>query len=434
MNVGTENPPLILGNVSSPPKELRAAILFYRFGPYHHARLKAAGQQMSVWGIEACAQENIYAWAKVEGESSFTRVTLTEYGSGDWRWKFELRRKMRMALSQIKPHVVVIPGWSLPDALSALEWCAETNTPMVVMSESTSWDEPRVAWKEWTKSRLIRLCSAGLAGGTPHAEYLAQLGLPRGSIFLGYDIVDNDYFANASEAARSRDPEFRKAAGLPQQYFLASARFIEKKNLPRLLKAYAQYRQLAAANAEARSATPWSLVLVGDGPLRSSILDLRSSLGLDNCVHLPGFVQYEKLPAYYGLASAFVHASTTEQWGLVVNEAMASGLPVLVSNRCGCAHDLVQEAVNGFTFDPDNVDVLAALMQKISAPDFPLLEFGSESRRIIANWGPNRFANGVHNAVTEALKAGLRRTAFLDRLVLGALLRYSYFKPQASDS
>ena len=102
------------------------------------------------------------------------------------------------------------------------------------------------------------------------------------------------------------------------------------------------------------------------------------------------------MPAYYGLASAFVHASTTEQWGLVVNEAMASGLPVLVSNRCGCAPDLVQEGVNGFTFDPYNVEQLAQLMLKISAfQTFSLSTFGAASRRIIADWGPERFASGL---------------------------------------
>ena len=115
---------------------------------------------------------------------------------------------------------------------------------------------------------------------------------------------------------------------------------------------------------------PWSLVLLGDGPLKSDLCRLISDLRLDACVHLPGFKQYHELPVYYGLASAFVHASTTEQWGLVVNEAMASGLPVLVSNRCGCAQDLVKEGVNGFTFDPCNVEQLAQLMLKFQRSTF----------------------------------------------------------------
>ena len=81
---------------------------------------------------------------------------------------------------------------------------------------------------------------------------------------------------------------------------------------------------------------------------------------------MPGFKQYHDLPAYYGLAGAFVHTSTVEQWGLVVNEAMAAGLPVLVSRNCGCAADLVQDGVNGFAFDPLDGDRMAALLTKVA--------------------------------------------------------------------
>ena len=164
-------------------------------------------------------------------------------------------------------------------------------------------------------------------------------------------------------------------------------------------------------------------MLLGDGPLRSSILNLRSSLGLDACVHLPiAFKQYDELPVYYGLASAFVHASITEQWGLVVNEAMASGLPVLVSNHCGCAADLVQEGVNGFTFDPYNVEQLAQFMFKLSTLNPQPSTLGAASRRIIANWGPGRFAAGLQAAVEKAVEAGPKRASLLQRMILQVLL------------
>jgi 1,2-diacylglycerol 3-alpha-glucosyltransferase len=413
-------------NVSSSPGVLagnnlsvgtRVAILFYRFGPYHHARLNAAGQLMSVWGVEACAMEDIYAWVKVEGAGAFTRVTLTDRDTGDRAWRQELQRKMWRALDEIKPQVVVIPGWSLPDALSGLSWGVARKVPVVIMSESTAWDEPRKPWKEWIKNRLVRMCSAGLAGGTPHADYLAQLGLPRDRIFLGYDIVDNNHFATGAAESRKQKTERKKQLGLPGKYFLASARFIEKKNLVLLIEAYAEYRKLASKSEI------WDLVLLGDGPLKPSLLKLISSLDLESCIHLPGFKQYDELPVYLGLAETFIHASTIEQWGLVVNEAMASGLPMLVSNRCGCAQDLVRDGVNGFTFDPGNRDELTQLMLKISAPEFPVANFGLESQRIIAQWGPERFANELKAAATIALKARPATLHFMDRIVFNALLR-----------
>ena len=401
----------------------RVAILFYRFGPYHHARLNAASRLMSVWGVEACAMEYIYAWDKVEGATAFTRVTLTERDSTGRRWRQELQRKMWSALDEIRPQAVVIPGWIFPDALSALLWCGKTNTPAVVMSESTAWDEPRVFWKEWIKGRLVKMFAAGLAGGTAHADYLAQLGLARDRIFLGYDIVDNDYFAAKAAEARSQKSEVGSRHRLPEKYFLASSRFIEKKNLSRLIQAYARYRALSEKSENRNRKTEiWDLVLIGDGHLRETLNSQLSTLNLHDHVLLPGFKQYDELPVYFGLAGAFVHASTVEQWGLVVNEAMASGLLVLVSNRCGCAQDLVQEGVNGFTFDPCDVEQLANLMLRVSDFRFPISDFGIASQRIIAAWGPERFANGLRDAIATAQKNPRWRAGVFDRLLLRLLL------------
>jgi len=405
-------------------RKIRVAILFQRFGPYHHARLNAAGQIFSVWGVEACALEETYAWDKVEGAAAFTRVTLTDRDSGGRQWKLELHRNLWRALDEIKPDVVVVPGWSYADALSALLWCAKTHTPSVVMSESTAWDEVRAGWKEWIKRRLVKLNSAGLAGGTPHTDYLIQLGLERERIFSGYDIVDNEYFIRNADVARGQGAAVRRQYGLPEKYFLASARFIEKKNLFRLVQAYRAYRDQAGTMENGKQKCEiWDLVLLGDGPLKPELNRLISELGLEACVHRPGFKQYHELPAYFGLASAFVHPSTTEQWGLVVNEAMASGLPVLVSDRCGCATDLVTEGVNGFTFAPENVGQLTQLMLRLANSDFPLADFGLASRRIISGWGPEKFATGLREAVAVALKNPRPRAGLVDRLLLSLLLR-----------
>src|SRR5262249_41808278 len=148
--------------------------------------------------------------------------------------------------------------------------------------------------------------------------------------------------------------EKRTALRLPADYFLASARFTEKKNLPGLLRAYARYRDRCQENRTGDAQSPWELVVLGDGPGRQQLEQLRDELGLSERVRLPGFQQYDVLSSYYAFARAFVHASTVEQWGLVVNEAMASGLPILLSNRCGCASMLLDEGVNGYLFDPED--------------------------------------------------------------------------------
>lgn len=269
-----------------------------------------------------------------------------------------------------------------------------------------------------------------LAGGTPEADYLAKLGLPRDRIFVGYDVVDNGYFAKEGVEVRSQKPEVRSKHGLPINYFLACCRFGQKKNVPRLIEAYARYRELCAnhqaesvstSDLRARTKTPWDLVVAGDGEERPAIEGAIARCGVGASVHLAGAKSYAEMPMYYGLASTFVHASTTEQWGLVVNEAMASGLPVLVSNRCGCATDLVQDGVNGFTFDPCNIGKLAELMLKISSLNHLLSTFGGRSRDIIANWGPERFASGLKAAVDKAQEIGPKGAGLVDRLILRGL-------------
>src|SRR5262249_35139847 len=158
-----------------------------------------------------------------------------------------------------------------------------------------------------------------------------------------------------ADRARCEAQCLRKRYALPPRFFMACSRFVPKKNLARLLRAFAKYRHVAGAAA-------WSLVVVGDGAQMGELAALRCRLGIEEHVLFPGSKNYEELPIYYGLADAFIHASTTEQWGLVINEAMAAGLPVLVSERCGCASDLVVPGINGLLFNPEDVDSIAEAM------------------------------------------------------------------------
>ena len=415
------------------PGKKRTALIFHRVGPYHFARARAAGKLINTRLIEVFKSDDIYGWDPVLGADGFERVTLFDKNS---QAIDTVVRGIHAALQDCRPDAVAIPGWADAIAYSAIEWCNDNGVPVVVMSETTEWDEARWNWKEWVKRRVLRLCAAGLVGGQPHAEYLSRLGMPSGRIFQGYDAVDNEYFEQKAEAARNHNSEIRKKYGLPENYFLASARFVEKKNLLNLVRAYALYRKFVKKTGGAEPATnghangypsaasdTWSLVLLGDGPLKAELQRLVAELQLQEFVLMPGFKQYHELPEYYALAKVFIHASTVEQWGLVVNEAMASGLPVLVSNRCGCARDLVKDGVNGFNFDPYKPEQMAEMMFRISDAQFPLRDFSAASSRIIANWCPDRFARGFSQSIEAALKAPRAKMGTLDRLLLQLLSR-----------
>ncbi len=301
------------------------AVVFHHIGPYHHARLNAAATRLSVTGFEWLAKAHD-AWGKAGSDARYHKVSLFPEAAHNNLGSSQLRRAFWSALEQANPDVVAVNGWNDFGSLVAADCCVRRGIPMVVMSESARQDEPRTWWKEMIKRRVVGVYSAALVGGQRHVEYLVELGMPRDRIFTGYDVVDNAYFRRRAEEVRSQKSDVRKQYGLSENYFLASARFIEKKNLPTLIRAYAAYRQ----KSEASGNPPWDVVLLGDGPLREALNSQLSTLNLHAHVHLPGFKPYDELPVYYALAKAFVHASTTEQWGLVVNEAVASGLPVIV--------------------------------------------------------------------------------------------------------
>ena len=218
---------------------------------------------------------------------------------------------------------------------------------------------------------------------------------------MGYDAVDNDYFTRETTRVRQNPDLVRSLPGLtsPDRFFLASARLLPRKNMTGLVQAYGRYRQRSVAEG---GEPPWRLVILGDGPDQPALEEIIHRDGIVG-VTLAGFRQIDELPAYYGLASAFIHPAWQEPWGLVVNEAMASALPVLVSERCGCAPDLVAPGENGYVFDPSDIDHLAELMYRLSSGQTDLSVMGQASLARISQWGPDRFARGMYQALQTAL-------------------------------
>ncbi len=406
-------------------RKAAVAVVFHHIGPYHHTRLNAAADRLTVTGVEWSAKA-YDAWGAADSPARYHKVSLFPEATEKHPGKAELRRAFSSALDQANCDVVAVNGWNNFGSLIAANCCLRRSTPMIVMSESARQDEPRTWWKETIKRRLVSLYSAALVGGQRHVEYLVELGMPVERIFTGYDVVENGYFRQKTDEIRNQNSDVRRKHQLPENYFLASARFIEKKNLPRLIRAYAEYRQLVDDRdhgPQTTDNTPWDLVLLGNGPLRETLNSQLSTLSLHAHVHLPGFKPYDQLPIYYALAKAFVHASTTEQWGLVVNEAIASGLPVIVSERCGCVPELVQD--NGFTFEPtDEHEFAARLLQMASLSDEERKKLGDNSYRIASNFTPERFGEGLEYAVDAAINVRPNRVVIIGRALLSAAACY----------
>lgn len=399
----------------------RICLQWPRFGPYHLARLDAlhallAPQGVEVVGLETAGHDATYAWRTESQPHSFRREQVFPGQVFETLRPDEIHARMTAMLDRLQPDAVVINSYSFPDARACLWWCRRHHRIAAVVTDSKEDDAPRVWWREQLKALIVRQFDAALLGGTPHRAYFEKLGFPGSHIFLGCDVVDNEYFARGAEQARRTPASAAHLPGLEQDppFFLAVSRFLPVKNLGGLLEAYRRYRAAVPA--------PWRLVVVGDGPERAALEAFVERHALEG-VTLTGFRQIEDLPAYYGRAGALVHAAVKDTWGLVVNEAMAAGLPVLVSERAGCAQDLVRDGDNGFRFDPADVESLARLLERVSAPGTDRARMGRRSHEIIAEWSLERFAESTWAAVQAG---GTRSERAFDpraRLLLWALRR-----------
>lgn len=364
--------------------------------PYIQARWSAfttEHPEYKVSLIEFGRVSTVYDWKPVEVSVPYERVVLSE-GPSQYRSLRQVRsliKKLIQALEKINPDILVLNGYQQPATLAALGWSKLKGKPVVLLSESKADDAPRKWFTETIKRGLISQYQSALVGGEKHREYLVQLGMASEAIFLGHNVIGNDDYASQRLSVLSRPHDITKS------YFLAINRFIPKKNIPTILQAYANYRQ------GKQDGSAWDLVLCGDGQLRSQLQQQINQLSLESAVHLTGFLQPHELLPYFAHASCFIHASTQEQWGLVVNEAMAAGLPVLVSRCCGCFDELVKEGDNGFGFEANQPAELAQLMETMSRQDSDRERMAQASLEHIRKFGPSFFSQGLQRAVLSAV-------------------------------
>ena len=373
------------------PESCKVAVIWIDWYAYHVARFRGMMSVPSlagrVRGIELVGGVGVHQGLKFREDLPSDLPVDTLMPNSSWQSAGQLRlaRALWRHLGKLNPEVLLVPGYYTLPAIAAAVWAKLHRRTSVLMTESTAEDHARVWWKEAAKSSLIRLLfDWAICGGKAHRRYLAQLGFPSDRVASSYDVVDNDFFCRKALELRQHQPsEF----GLPSRYFLYTGRLAPEKNVEGLLAAWNDYRHGGGT---------WPLVLVGAGPSEPQLRAAAAALPFSYDIHFAGHTAYGDLPKFYAFAGCFVLPSIREPWGLVVNEALASGLPVIVSNRCGCAEDLVQHGHNGFVFDPANPDRLAASLQEIAAWDDPEQPYcGNNSINSVSNCSPLTFGKQV---------------------------------------
>jgi glycosyltransferase involved in cell wall biosynthesis len=290
-----------------------------------------------------------------------------------------------------------VHGYSTINTLHAMIAAKALGIPVLLRAESWLHDRSRSRVKLFAKrlffAALRYFVDAVLPIGTRNAEYWTEYLGKRFPAFMMPYAVDNDYFASRALKAKDSRAALQAELGLEpgRPVILFASKLQERKHCDQLLEAFLQI--------ETAEPKPY-LLIVGDGEMRASLEKRAQESGTD-AVIFAGFRNQSELPRLFDLSTVFVLPSRHEAWGLITNEAMAAGLPVIVSDDVGCAVDLVQNNVNGFVYPVGDVaalrDALAATLQPGRAA-----VMGERSRVIISQWS---YAEDV-----EALRAALRFT------------------------
>lgn len=309
-----------------------------------------------------------------------------------------LNRGLNRALQRAAPDVIVCGGYNYLASWRAKRWARKRRVPFILWVESTERDiRSRSPLIEFLKKRFIRSCNAWVVPGQSSFRYVMSYGTLEENIFTAPNAVDTALFSQGAAAVRQDDARQRQALQLPARFFLFVGRLVPEKGVLDLLEAYGKL------TPDLRAAV--GLVFVGEGPERATLV--RRAMQIEpGQVRCAGFVHREQLVSYYALAETFVFPSHTDTWGLVVNEAMACGLPVISSEAAGCTTDLVQDGWNGRVVRRGDVAELASAMQQIASDADLRASMGSHSKERILRFSPEACAAGITRAAISSAMPG----------------------------
>jgi len=304
-----------------------------------------------------------------------------------------LSRNTWSRLNKLNPDVLIIDGYTYASSWAGLLWGRSRGKKIILWSSSNEEDHVRIFYKEAVKRFFVKRCDAYNVYGTKSREYLSKLGAKVDRISIVGNNTDNAFYFNETTKLKDRRLDLCKEYGLSERNFLYIGRFSEEKNIIHLLDSFRRVKDYD---------NRWGLILIGSGSQKQEIENYIGELKLKD-VSLPGFKQKNDIPLFLAMSDVFVLPSISGPWGIVVNEAMASGLPVLVSRKCGCYPDIVKDGENGFSFDPYDKNELFSLMRKIVDGKTDLEKMGRQSLEIIKDYTPEKAAGIISETVMHVL-------------------------------
>ena len=358
----------------------RVLITFDTHTPYLSFRVRALQRTIEARGLQKAIQlevvlialeETTYQWAGGElselyGGVPVRALTNQFRGLGFRTWFRWSTVKTTCALSwhylKTRPQTTFVGGYDRPESMALALLSIFTRGRVGPLHDSRFNDAESYSksiWLEFVKSFMMRRYDFFMCPGRECAEYSRFLAGAKKPAYLGgWDVVDNEEIARLADVS-TNDAAIREHLGVSdgRPYFFMPIRFLAKKNAALVIAAFTR--------CHAELSQPLRLVICGQGPLEADFRAQIARLGMQEHILLRPWLPYSQVPRANHLALALVLASTHDQWGMTVNEALAAGAPVLCSARAG-AHEVVQNHVNGYTFHPWEEAHLAKLFHALA--------------------------------------------------------------------
>ena len=289
------------------------------------------------------------------------------------------------------PDAIMVFGWAFQSHLKVLRHYNQKKL-ILFRGDSTLLDKStyiyrqiRTLFLKWIYTHI----DCALYVGSNNLRYFKRMGLQENQLYYAPHAIDNERFSGSAEENETKALELRKGMGIQpgEIVFLYAGKLEEKKDVKLLLQTFKKYKLYERSH----------LVIVGNGAMEK---ELKKEFRLIPSIHFIDFQNQSRMPVIYRLADVFVLPSKGpgDTWGLAVNEAMACGRAVLVSDKCGCAIDLVDVGKNGFVFTAGDIeDLHAKLVALIELEKRGLKQMGQNSENKIMHFSFNKFCEVTEN-------------------------------------
>lgn len=354
------------------------------FGPTQDDRCNAVASGLKshkVIGVEYFTESSTYKW-KPLSNINFEKITLFDAAKPKKFKKMRMIvRLMSVILKENSRHIFLCHYEN-----SAIEATAILlrllGRRVYLLMDSKFDDYPRFILREALKAIWLLPYQGAIMASTRSQQYLTFLGKKADVIHLGYDTVSVARIRHLAKGPPAPD-----GACFAERHFTIIARLVPKKNLFTALDGFALYAQTAA--------DPRILRIFGSGPLEEKLRRRAADLNIQNLVIFEGFRQTEEICRGLATTLALLHVSSEEQFGFAIIEAMAMGVPTIVSENCGARDYFVRTGVNGFLVESDNPEGMAFFMRKIASDEDLWRKFCLSARASAEEIDTQNFARSV---------------------------------------